>query len=152
MLKIPSKVSVMISLALSVLFFIVLIAGAVIMPTQANIFIDLIHKVETQSARIFIIVLAYLILLIMALADVFLFRLLKLVKEGKVFTVKSVAYIRCISWCAMILCPVFALLGIYFYISFFVSFACIFFGISLRVVKNVIEEATRIKAENDFTI
>jgi hypothetical protein len=35
---------------------------------------------------------------------------------------------------------------------FFVAFAGIFLGLCVRVVKNVIEEATEIKAENDLTV
>lgn len=157
MLKIPSKASVMISIVLSVLFFVILIAGAVVMPCLSDVLMDVSDNVGscneiTAGGRLFVLVLAYMILLFMAVADAMLFSLLLRVKSGKVFTTKSVALIRGISWCAMFLCVVFGLLGIYFQLSFFVAFACLFLGICLRVTKNVIEEATEIKAEHDFTI
>ena len=43
-------------------------------------------------------------------------------------------------------------LGFFLTSAFAVTFAAFFMGIILRVVKNVIEQATVIKSENDFTI
>ena len=152
MLKIPSKVSVMISIVLSVLFFIILVAGAVIMPWLADVLVDMSPRDVSAGGRTLVLTFAYAALFFMAAADTMLFGLLLRVKAGQVFTMKSVALIRGISWCAMLLCIVFGLLGIYFQLALFVAFACLFLGICLRVVKNVIEQATEIKAENDFTI
>ncbi len=152
MFKIPSKASVTISIILSVIFFAVLIAGAGIMPWLANIFCIMSVKAYTKVTVAFVMVLGYLIIFFMAVADALVYRLLKYVKSGNVFTDQSVSCIRGISWCALILCIVFGVLGVFFYLSFFVSFACLFFGLCLRVVKNVMEEATAIKNENDFTI
>ena len=152
MFKIPSKTSVTISIVLSLIFFVILIAGAGIMPWLANVFCIMSVKAYTKATVAFVMVLGYLIVFFMAVADVLVYRLLKYVKSGNVFTGNSVSCIRGISWCALILFVVFGLLGMYFYLSFFVSFACLFFGLCLRVVKNVIEEATAIKNENDFTI
>jgi hypothetical protein len=36
--------------------------------------------------------------------------------------------------------------------SYAIAFAALLLGLCLRVVKNVIEEATEIKRENDFTV
>ena len=99
-----------------------------------------------------ITIIAYTIVGIMMLADVLLFVLLQRVRKSLVFTSKSVALIRGISWCAMLLGICLAVLGVYFWIAFCAAFACVFLGLCLRVTKNVIEEATAIKAENDFTI
>ena len=33
-----------------------------------------------------------------------------------------------------------------------IAFACAFMGLIVRVVKNIIEQATAIKSENDFTV
>ena len=46
----------------------------------------------------------------------------------------------------------FAAIGLYFFIGFVVSGLAFFLGLCLRVVKNVIEEATDIKSENDLTV
>ena len=81
-----------------------------------------------------------------------MFLLLLRVRAGNVFTMKSVALIRGVSWCCMLLGLIFGLLGIYFQLAFIVAFAGIFLGICLRVTKNVIEQATIIKSENDLTV
>ena len=134
MFKIPSKVSVIISIILSIIFFVIIIGGAVIMPWLSDVLIDVSDNIGsrneiTDAGRMFVLVLAYLILLFMAAADTMLFGLLIRVRAGKVFTEKSVALIRGISWCAMFLFVAFGLLGKYFQLSFFVAFACLFLGI-----------------------
>ena len=157
MFKISSKVSCMLSIAMAIAFMLILIFGAVIMPWLANVLIDLPDNVGSRNEiaefeRIFVLILAYLVIGFMTLADGMLLNLLYRVRAGLVFTAKSIGLIRGVSWCAILLGITFLILGIYFQLAFFAAFACIFLGICIRVVKNVIEQATEIKAENDFTI
>lgn len=157
MLKIKSNHSITLSIVLSVLFFIGCIVGAFFMPTLTEMLINVTDNIGnrgeiTEGGRIFVLCLAYGILAILILADAMLFSLLLRVRSGLVFTEKSVALIRGVAWCCLLLGAVFGLLGIYFQLSFIVAFAAIFLGICLRVVKNVIEEATEIKSENDLTV
>ena len=158
MLKIPSKRSLYLSIALSVIFSLVCIAGAFIMPTLAEMLINAKDSIGsrggdiTETGRAFVLVLAYLVLAIVMLADVLLFFLLMRVRNGNVFTSQSVALIRGVAWCCLILALVFLGLGIYFQLALIVAFLAAFLGLSLRVVKNVIEEATEIKSENDLTV
>lgn len=151
MLKIPTKLSVWLSIILSVLFFLVLLASCFYMPLIIYAYMSL--KGATVMSNVTeITALAYAIVAVMIIADVLLFILLQRVRKALVFTDISVALIRGISWCAVIIGALCFALGFYFLISFAAAFACIFLGICLRVTKNVIEEATAIKAENDFTI
>jgi hypothetical protein len=106
----------------------------------------------TDTERTIVIIIAYLIILFAAIADIFLFFLLLGVRSGLVFTERSVKLIRGVSWCAICIGVLFSVLGIWFAVSFGVGFAAVFVGICLRVVKNVIEEATQIKAENDLMV
>ena len=157
MLKIPSKRSLYLSIALSVIFFLVCITGAFIMPTLTEMLINAKDSIGnrgdiTEAGRAFVLVLAYLVLAIVMLADVLLFFLLMRVRNGNVFTSQSVALIRGVAWCCLILALVFLGLGIYFQLALIVAFLAAFLGLSLRVVKNVIEEATEIKSENDLTV
>ena len=79
-------------------------------------------------------------------------RLLAAIKRGEVFTIRNVRYLRILSWCcfaaAFILLIstltsiVFAVLGI----------ITMFFGIVLRVVKNLFAAAVALQDENNFTI
>lgn len=157
MLKIPSKASIVISTILSVLFLSGCLIGAFFLPQATNALIDAKYIVNgyeyiTPQNRMVIHALSYVVLADVVVADILLFFLLIRVKSGEVFTKKSVALIRGVSWCCIILGLVFAVIGLYFYISFIVAFAALFLGICIRVVKNVIEQATEIKQENDLTV
>ena len=157
MLKIPTKASIIISTGLSALFLLGCLIGAFFLPQVINGLIDAKYIVNgyeyiTAQNRTVIHALSYAVLTDVMVADVLLFFLLIRVKLGEVFTRKSVALIRGVSWCCIILGLIFAVLGIYFYVSFIIAFAAIFLGLCIRVVKNVIEQATEIKQENDLTV
>lgn len=157
MLKVSNKVSINLSIAISILFFIVCIAGAFIMPVLVPMLIDTPDNIGnrgdiTETGRVLVMIAAYVILAVFMFADVMMFSLLQRVKNGLVFTEQSVSLIRGISWCCFAVCLLFGFLGIYFQLSFIVAFLGIFLGVCLRVIKNVIAEATEIKNENDLTV
>lgn len=158
MFKISKKVSLRLSIALSVLLFALCIAGTVVMPTLTHLLINARKSIETifSDSVVFsdtmILILAYMILFVVMLADVLLFLLLLRCNKGLVFTSKSVALIRGVSWCCLLLALVFCVLGIHFHLLFVIAFLAIFLGLCVRVVKNVIQEATVIKNENDLTV
>ena len=157
MLKIPSKLSITISIAVSVAFFALCIGLGFYMPEFADLMIQAVNdlgitKVEGNDENI-ILGLAYGALVFITLIDILLFMLLMKVKAGKVFTAESVGLIRGISWGCYLVAGVFCGLAAYFtFVALLVAFVAAFLGLCLRVVKNVIEEATEIKAENDMTV
>ncbi len=167
MFKIPSKLSISISLVLAVILFVAIIVGAVFMPVIVDYLIDIDNNIErilflpdevehvqdiTSRSQIFILIEAYLLLAIAMIADLMLFMLLIRVRKGKVFTPISVSLIRGVSWCCFLAALVILILGMYFQLAYILVFAAVFLGFCLHVVKNVIEEATRIKNENDLTV
>ncbi|MBR6514588.1 MAG: DUF2975 domain-containing protein [Clostridia bacterium] len=157
MFKISTKLSIMISIILAIIFLIGCILIATDLPRITNALINVDDGIGnreniTLGGRIFVHILAYAVLLDVAFADIMLLFLLMRVKNSLVFTAISVSLIRGVSWCCMALGLFFGLLGIYFQLSFIVAFAGLFLGICLRVTKNVIEEATIIKSENDLTV
>ena len=101
---------------------------------------------------VLITAVGYCVLALAMLADVLLFRLLLLVRAGEVFTSRSIALIRGVSWCAIGVSLLFLVVSIYYLIALALAFTAVLLGLCLRVVKNVIEEATAIKAENDLTV
>ncbi len=157
MLKIPSKISITISIAASMAFFVLCIALAFYMPIFASLMIQAVNDlgiacVEGVNEHI-VLGLAYVALIFITVINILLFMLLMRVKEGKVFTAESVSLIRGISWGCYIVAGVFCGLSVYFsFVGLMVAFVAAFLGLCLRVVKNVIEEATEIKAENDMTV
>ena len=62
------------------------------------------------------------------------------------------ACLRGISWACMLAGCAFAVLGLWRFLSIMPAFAAVMFGLVMRVLKNVFEEAVEIKSENDFTI
>lgn len=157
MLKISRKASVLISLVLAYICFGLVVLLAFCAPGLLEHLInlpDIIGDREsiTSVGKAAILALVYISLGIVALADTLLIALLYRVRSGLVFTSVSVALIRAISWCAISLGAIFAVLSYYFTLAAIVAFAGIFLGLCLRVTKNAFEEATEIKAENDFTV
>jgi hypothetical protein len=79
-------------------------------------------------------------------------RLLAAIKRNEVFTASNVRYLRIISWACF--AAAFVLLAGSFIFLLFLALAILatFFGIVLRVVKNLFAAAVELQAENDYTI
>ena len=157
MLKVSNKFSINLSIVISVLFFAGCVAGIFVLPKLVGLLIDVPGGIInngniTETGRGIVMIASYFIPAIFMLADVFMLLLLQRVKNGLVFTNKSVLLIRGVSWCCFAVCFLFAFLGIYFQLSFIVAFLGVFLGVCLRVIKNVIAEAVEIKNENDLTV
>ena len=150
MLKIENKTSCTISMALSVLFFLALIGGAFALVPYLDA-VDALGTIEAGDRPV-ILGIGYGVLALAALTDGLLFALLLRVRKEAVFTAESVALLRGISWCCVAAGTLFVWLGFYFLISYAVAFVALLVGLCLRVVKNVIAEATEIKSENDLTV
>ncbi len=88
-------------------------------------------------------------------AYITLYSLLKLlfnIKKDEIFINQNVKYLRRISWCCFAVAFI-TLVGGIFYIPFScIAIAAAFVGLMLRVVKNVMQNAVEIKAENELTI
>ena len=150
MLKIDRRTSALISQILCIAAFCVLCTAAVFLPMLLKTMMRLFGKPDFLYMPTLII--CYVSAVPAFAADIALFLLLRCVKLGQVFTSRSVAFIRLISWCCFAEAVIFFTLGFYYIIGFFAAFVFVFMGLIVRVVKNVIEEAVFLKEENDFTI
>ncbi|HWQ77765.1 MAG TPA: DUF2975 domain-containing protein [Anaerovoracaceae bacterium] len=79
-------------------------------------------------------------------------RLLANIKKKNVFIEKNVKHLRVISWCSFAVSAILFISGFYYLLFLLIAVAAAFFGLILRVVKNVIEHAVAIKNDNDLTI
>ena len=102
--------------------------------------------------RTLILTDAYLISAVAFAAIALLSLLLCVVWQGKVFTRTAVRLLKGLSWCCFLETLLFGLLTMQFIIAIFVALCAALLGLLLRVVTHVIEEGTRIKSENDYTI
>ncbi len=147
----------MLSTALCLLLFIGCIAAAVVLPYYIKL-LDcehcglIINRAITEAQQLSVTIFAYIGIAAIVLADIMLFFLLMRVRVGKVFTDKSIALIRGISWSCYLLAASFIGIGVTYLFFFVAAFLAVFLGLCLRVVKNVLEEANRIKDENDLTV
>lgn len=74
------------------------------------------------------------------------------VRKGEVFTEHSVKMLRILSWACFSAVPLSLPMCYSIFEAFPIPFAAFFTGLLMRVVKNVIEEGTAIKNENDLTV
>ncbi len=144
-----NEFSLWLSQALALLFFAGLLFGACILPAYLNA-IDGGTFTLTQHGTI--LAIGYGILVIAALADVLLIRLLWQVRRGNVFISTNVTLLRGLSWCCLLAGALFLWLGLFFLLSYAVAFVAVLVGLCLRVVKNAFAEAIEIKSENDLTV
>lgn len=77
-------------------------------------------------------------------------RLLANIRKKDVFINRNVKHLRVISWCSFAVSVILFISGVYYLLFLLIAVAAAFFGLILRVVKNVIEQAVAIKNENDF--
>ncbi len=157
MLRISNKASTVISIVFT--FFMV---GALIfltwwLPDVVESALNMEDNLGNRSAitetgRLWVLIDAYAMVFVAYVAVGLLFFLLRAVLREAVFSKTATNLLSAVSWCAFVEGILFLPLGIYFQLAFAAAVAAFFIGLCLRVVKNVIEEAARIKAENDFTI
>ena len=157
MLRNSNKVSTVISMILTGLLFLALCALALCLPMVVTSMIDTVDNIGdrasiTATERALVLTNAYAMVLVAFIADVLLFFLLRKVLRSQVFSDSAVRLIASVSWCCFAEALLFLLIGGFFQLAFGVAIAACCLGVCLRVVKNVIAEATRIKSENDYTI
>ena len=81
-----------------------------------------------------------------------LLRLLFNIRKQMIFDEQNVKYLRVISWCCFAVSLITFVGGFFYLPFFFVAAAAAFVGLMLRIVKNVMQNAVEIKAENELTI
>ena len=164
MLRIPRQISLILSMVLVALFGLAVIGVAVILPYAVNRTLEILPEINisyelTGTEHALLIGSVYLMLALALAADGMLFAMLVRIQRGAVFTAMTVALIRGVSWCCILFSGVIFVIGWTFSPVLLGGYACagvamiaLMTGLCLRVVKNVIEEATAIKSENDLTV
>ena len=111
------------------------------------------NRAEMQEwERTAVLLTAYLIVFVAFVTVGFLITLLRLTLTEAIFSQTALLVLRALSLCCFAIGLLFCYVGFYFQLAFCVMLAAFCLGVSLRVVKNVIAEAMRLKSENDLTI
>ena len=106
------KISKNASVTLSLICCIVGFLGLVFL---AWYFPHMIPEAASRAASVWILVLDYLLLVPVAVANGFLVKLLLLVRRRQVFTDEAVSCLRTISWCCFIEAGLFVVTGVLFF-------------------------------------
>lgn len=85
-------------------------------------------------------------------AAFFLHRLLGNIRKQEIFVDANVTCLRVIAWCCFGLALIFFALGFWRSLAWMITFAAAFFGLIMRVLKNVFQLAVEMRKENDYTI
>ena len=153
-----AKISTVVSLILTFMLLLALVYLTYWLPDVVESMIDMkdnhfnTRAELTETGRTLILIDAYVMVAVAYIAVGVLFFLLRTVVRGEVLTKAATRLLTAVSWCCFAEGLLFILLAVQFQLAVAAAVAACFLGLCLRVVKNVIEEAIRIKSENDFTI
>lgn len=107
----------------------------------------------SKEAVTALMICAYLSFVFLMIALFSLDLLLRNIRKDSVFIRANVKSLRIIAWCCFAI-AIIMICGSPFisYVLAYVAVAAAFFGLLMRVVKNVIETACELKDENDLTV
>jgi hypothetical protein len=145
MFRIPRHVSIIITQIFTGVIFVLLVLGVIFLPRIIAKYFAAVHVLPCFIIFYSVIAVAFGVLFVLHL-------LLNNIRLNMIFIDKNVVYLRLISWGCVLECLIFLVLSYYFLIAYLLSFGCLFLSAVIRVVKNIMEDATAIKDENDYTI
>ena len=144
--------SVMITSILVKAVFVLIIVCCVFAPLIVRVYDNGIIALTGSSVYMPMIITLYLAAAVALVIVTALDRLLSNIRHDKVFVPGNVKILRLISYCCFAVSLIFIYFSILRPFAWLVVIAAAFFGLILRVIKNVFEQAIEIKEENDFTI
>lgn len=124
----------------------------VIAPFLVKHYDSLVVASGQESVYVPVLVTLYCAVPFAVVALVCLDVLLRNIRKEQPFVTQNVTMLRMISYCCFAEVLVFVYLAVLKPFAVVVLVACGFMGLILRVVKNVFEQAIKIREENDFTI
>ena len=81
-----------------------------------------------------------------------LWKLLRSLRRGEVFTEKNIGRLRGISWCCAAVAVVFLISMMFSLLFFIIAAAAAFMMLIVRIVKNIFQQAAEMKSDLDLTI
>ena len=121
-----------------------------IMPYAANVYRTV--TIQDDDVTVPLLVTFYSCAAIGITILVILDKLINNIKKGDVFTEQNIKYLRILSYLCFAIAVITLIFARFRILSFIITFSSLFFALLLRVIKNCLTEAVRLREENDFTI
>lgn len=147
-MKIENK-SIILSLVFTSLFALAMIFLTFSIPWFVPFLCELLKH---ENDVTFMTVVAYLAVPAGWGAVILLYRLLFNINNKRVFVNKNVKFLNILSWLCFYVGIVSAVASSRYVAFVFVSISAFFIGLIIRIVRNIIEEAIKLKEENELTI
>ncbi len=140
-----SKKSIMLSLILTYVFMVLLVAVTIAMPWLVTWYVE--TKGRSASLPTTIMLTCYPCVPFAAVTLLSLRRVLKNLSDGQIFIPQNVIMFKRISWCCVAASLITLVAGRYYLPFYIVSASAAFFALITRVFKNIIEVRTSVENE-----
>ncbi len=144
--------SVMLTSVLVKVVYVLVVVCCVIAPFLVKHYDSLVVASGQESVYFPVLITLYCAVPFAVVALVCLDVLIRNIRKEQPFVTHNVTMLRIISYCCFAEVLVFVYLAVIKPFVVVVLVACGFMGLILRVVKNVFEQAIKIREENDYTI
>ena len=141
------KKSLLASIGMTVLLLFMIITAVFILPWLLE-FYEKMTGVDSSDLMIPL----YISALPGLVCVVCLLFLLLNIRKSEIFVEKNIILLRILSWCCFVVGVDYLCFSLNRVSMLLLSFAAFFFGMILRVIKNVFDKAIEIREENDYTI
>ena len=140
--------SLMLSIFCTRLFLLLLVLGVCF----AHVVVQIFLGPDMQPLYWYFQITIYCCFFPACLLLLCLHKLLLNIRKERVFQKENTKMLRIISWCCIAVGVITAASSIYEMTFMLVAVGCAFFGLIIRVIKNVFEQAIVMKDDYDFTI
>ncbi len=141
--------SITLSIAFTTLFALAMLFLTVTIPWLVPFLCEILKHEKDVT---FMTVVAYLAVPAGWGAVILLYKILFNINNKRVFVNENVKFLNILSWLCFYVGIVSAVASSRYVAFVFVSISAFFIGLIIRIVRNIIEEAIKLKEENELTI
>lgn len=141
--------SITLSIAFTTLFALAMLFLTVSIPWLVPFLCEFLNH---ENDVTFMMVVAYLAVPAGWGAVILLYKILFNINNKRVFVNENVKFLNILSWLCFYVGIVSAVASSRYVAFVFVSISAFFIGLIIRIVRNIIEEAIKLKEENELTI
>lgn len=142
------KLSLYASIVMTALVTALIIIAVIILPALISLYENLRGGIDCRD----LMTALYISALPGLVCTVALMKLLLNICKDEIFTGTNVTILRILSYCCIFVGVEYLVFAHRYISMLLIAFVALFFGLILRVIKNVFEKAIIIREENDFTI